>query len=139
LQLTLEDKKVDSSVEAYVTNLNKAIPKDEDVVGYAVAVNGQLEGVDVFTSPKLFGKMRDKLLAASATEAVATRLAKPAPPVTAEAVRALMTDAEAGKAKAEKETLRTKVTRKESARNVLFETNHPMLPTKAVHKSYLAK
>jgi hypothetical protein len=139
LQLSLEDKKVTGTVDEYVRGMEKALPQDKDVVGYAVAVNGNVEAVDVFASPNLFGKMKGKLLKASATEALAAKTDRPSPPPTADAVRALITDAESGAAKAEKETLRTKVTRKETKKNVVFETNDPFVPRKAVHKSYMAK
>jgi hypothetical protein len=139
LQLSLEDKKVTGTVDEYVRNLEKALPNDKDVVGYAVAVNGSVEAVDVFASPSLFGKMKGKLLKASATEALAAKTDPPSPPPTPAAVRALITDAEAGAAKTEQETLRTKVTRKETKKNVVFETNDPLVPRKAVHKSYMAK
>jgi hypothetical protein len=139
LQLTLEDKKVNDTVDDYVRHLEKTLPGDKDVVGYAVAVNGNVESVDVFASSNLFGKMRGKLLKASATEALAARTDKPSPAPSTDAVRALMTDAEAGAARTEKETLRTQVTRKESKNNVVFETNDPFVPSKAVHKSYIAK
>lgn len=139
LQLSLEDAKVTGTVEQYVAQLEQAIPDDKDVVGYAVAVNGDVGAVDVFASPRLFGKMKGKLLKASATEALAAKTDRPSPPPTADAVRALIADAESGAAKAEKETLRTKVTRKETRGNVVFETHDPLVPSKALHKSYLKK
>ena len=139
LQLSLEDKKVTGSADEYVQHLEKSFPRDNDVVGYAVAVNGNVESVDLFASPKLFGKMKSKLLRASATEALAAKTGQPSPPPTTDAVRALIADAESGAAKAEKQTLRTQVTRKETRRNVVFETSDPMVPSKALHKSYLAK
>jgi hypothetical protein len=114
LQLSLEDRKVTGSVEEYVKNLEKSLPKDNDVVGYAVAVNGNVE-------------------------ALAAKTDRPSEPPKVDAVRALMADAESGAARTEKETLRTQVTRKETRRNVVFETSDPMVPAKAVHKSYLAK
>jgi hypothetical protein len=139
LQLSLEDKKLNGTVEEYVQNLEKQLPKDNNVVGYAVAVNGNVDSVEVFASPNLFGKMKGKLLKASASEALATKPGKLAPPPTADAVRALIADAESGAAKQEKQTLRTQVTRKETRRNVVFETMDPFVPSKAVHKSYMAK
>jgi hypothetical protein len=139
LQLSLEDKKLNGTVDEYVKNIEKQLPKDGNVVGYAVAVNGNVDSVEVFASPNLFGKMKGKLLKASATEALSLYQEKPAPPPTADAVRALIADAESGAAKTEKQTLRTQVTRKETKRNVVFETNDPMVPAKAVHKSYMAK
>ena len=50
-----------------------------------------------------------------------------------------MTDAESGAAKAEKQNLRTQITRWETSRNVVFTTDDPMVPAKSVHKSYMAK
>lgn len=139
LQLSLEDKKLTATVDDYVRNIEKQFPQQSDVVGYAVAVNGNVDSVDVFASPNLFGKMKSKLLKASATEAVASKGDKMGPVPDASAVRALITDAESGAAKAEKQNLRTRVTRKETSHNVVFTTDDPLVPAKPVHKSYLAK
>jgi hypothetical protein len=139
LQLSLEDKKLGASVDEYVRNIEKQLPQQGDVVGYAVAVNGNVDSVDVFASPSLFGKMKGKLLKASAAEAVASKGDKPTAAPDANAVRALIADAESGAAKAEKQNLRTKVTRKETNRNVVFTTDDPTVPAKSVHKSYMAK
>jgi hypothetical protein len=139
LQLSLEDKKLGETVDEYVRNIEKQIPQQSDVVGYAVAVNGNVDSVDVFASPNLFGKMRGKLLKASAVEAVASKGDKLTAAPDAKAVRALITDAESGAAKSEKRNLRTKVTRKETKRNVVFTTDDPLVPAKPLHKSYMAK
>jgi hypothetical protein len=139
LQLSLEDKKLSATVDDYVRNIEKQMPQQSDVVGYAVAVNGNVDSVDVFASPNLFGKMKGKLLKASATEAVASKGDKIAPAPDASAVRALITDAESGAARAEKKNLRTQVTRKETSHNVVFTTDDPLVPAKSVHKSYMAK
>jgi hypothetical protein len=139
LQLSLEDKKLNGTVDDYVQNIEKQVPKDGNIVGYAVAVNGNVDSVEVFASPVLFGKMKGKLLKASATEALAGKQEKDAAPPKADAVRALIADAESGAAKQEKQTLRTQVTRKETNKNVLFETNDPLVPSKAMRKSYMSK
>jgi hypothetical protein len=139
LQLTLENKKLNENIEEYVRNIEKQIPAKNSAVGYAVAINGNVDAVDVFASPKLFGKMKGKLLKASATEAVAARQDKIAPPPGVDAVRSLIADAESGAAKTEKQNLRTQVTRKETKANVVFTTDDPMVPSKPLHKSYLKK
>jgi hypothetical protein len=139
LQLSLEDKKLNETVDDYVRNIDKQIPKKDDIVGYAIAINGTVDTVDVFASANLFGKMKGKLLKASATEAVANKQDKVAPVPGVEAVRALIADAESGEARTEKKNLRTQVTRKETPKNVVFTTDDPLVPSKAVHKSYLAK
>jgi len=139
LQLSLEDKKLNTTVDDYVRAIEKQMPQQSDVVGYAVAVNGNVDSVDVFASPNLFGKMKGKLLKSSAAEAVATKGDKPTAIPDASAVRALITDAESGAAKSEKQNLRTQVTRKETNHNVVFTTDDPLVPAKPVHKSYMAK
>jgi hypothetical protein len=139
LQLSLEDKQLDESVDDYVRNIEKQIPARDDLVGYAVALNGKVDSIDVFASPRLFGKMKGKLLKASATEAVASKISQPTPSPSTEAVRGLITDAESGAARSEKQNLRTKISRKETAKNVVFTTDDPLIPGKSVHKNYLAK
>jgi hypothetical protein len=102
-------------------------------------VNGKVESVDVFASPKLFGKMKGKLLASGATEAVAEKGPGPVATPGKEAVTALLVDAEAGVAKPEQRSARTKIGSKESAKGMVFTTEDPFLPQKPVHKNYLAK
>ena len=139
LQLSLEDKQLGESVEDYVRNIEKQIPAQDDLVGYAVALNGKVDSIDVFASPNLFGKMKGKLLKSSATEAVASKTNQPTPPPSTEAVQGLIADAESGAARAEKQNLRTRVSRKETAKNVVFTTDDPLISGKSVHKNYLAK
>jgi len=139
LQLSLEDERLGRTVDDYVRNIEKQIPPKEDLVGYAVAVNGKVDSVDVFASPVLFGKMKGKLLKASAGEAVANKSDKPTSTPGTDAVRTLIADAESGTARTERQNLRTKVTRKETAKNVVFTTDDPFIPGKPVHRNYLAK
>jgi hypothetical protein len=139
LQLTLEDKKLGSAMDEYVGSIEKQIPRADDVVGYALAINGEVESVDVFASPKLFGRMKGKLLKSGATEAIAAKQDKVAPPPGADAVRKLIADAESGAARSEKRTLRTQVNRNETKDNVVFTTEDPLVPAKPLHKSYMKK
>jgi hypothetical protein len=76
---------------------------------------------------------------AGATEAVAEKGAALRPAPTAEAVRALLADAESGAAQTERRTLRTHVSREETARSAVFTTDYPLVRGKSVHKSYLKK
>jgi hypothetical protein len=70
---------------------------------------------------------------------VASKSGQPTSPPDASAVRSLIADAESGAAKAEKQNLRTRVTRRETPRNVVFTTDDPFVRGKSVHKNYLAK
>jgi hypothetical protein len=139
LQLSLEDRNLNQTVGDYVRGIEKQLPTRPDVVGYAVAVNGEVSTVDVFASSALFGKLKGKLLKAGAAEAIAERRAAPVPPAKIEDVRALLSDAETGTSRTERQTLRTHVGRKETAQSAVFTTDDPLVPSKAVHRSYLKK
>ncbi len=139
LQLSLEDKKLNESISNYVSKIEAQLPEASDVVGYAFAVNGNVESADVFASPQLFGKMKAKMLRASAAEAVAEKGPDPVPTPSTTAVRALFSDAESGAARTEKQTLTTSVSRKETPKSVVFTTDDPRIRGKSVHKNYMSK
>lgn len=69
LQLALEDKDLKSKLAEYEAAISKACDGG-DIVGIAVAINGQLVGADVFASNDLFMKLWPKLLKSAATEAI---------------------------------------------------------------------
>jgi hypothetical protein len=139
LQLSLEDGGLAQAADRYVRAIEAQLPGRKDVVGYAFAVNGQISAVDVYASPSLFRKMKNKLVRASAVEAVAEKQDGPSPPVTTAAVRALLVDAESGAARLELKGERTDVVRKETAGSVVFTAEDPAPGKRAVHKSYLKK
>ena len=62
------------------------------MVGYAVALNGEVATVDLFGSPALFKKVETKLLRSYLTEAIDVVAAKDARPPTPDAVKAFMAD-----------------------------------------------
>ncbi len=67
------DKQVARSVRAYADYFGPALAKLADadkLVGFVVVMNGQLVGVESFGSPRLFAKLRDKLLRSYYTEAM---------------------------------------------------------------------
>jgi hypothetical protein len=59
----LQDAKLRQRISQYLDELQAKLPRDERMAGLAVAINGELEVVDVFDSPKLYGKLERKLLA----------------------------------------------------------------------------
>ncbi len=65
------------------------------VVGYAVALGGEIVALDVFDSPKLFARLDRKLRRSYYAEAVDVEAAPGAPVPTADAVRAFMVKADA--------------------------------------------
>lgn len=70
LQLALENKELNKEREGYVTALQAAGTSRDDILGYAVAVNGEIVSADVYASNALFRKLWPRLLKAAATEAI---------------------------------------------------------------------
>jgi hypothetical protein len=59
----LQDAGVRRRIQGYLDELQAKIPHTEKLTGLAVAVNGQVELVDLFDSPRLYAKLERKLLA----------------------------------------------------------------------------
>ena len=81
LQLSLENPRLEGEQERYVSALHALGEQDNDIIGYAFAINGRLNSADIYPSNGLFRKMWPKLLRASATEAIAARDAANEPPL----------------------------------------------------------
>src|SRR5688572_20294623 len=71
LQLSLENGKVAATAGEYVRKLGRLIEGKSDVIGYAFAINGELNSADVYVSSDLFRKLWPRMLKAAAVEAVA--------------------------------------------------------------------
>ncbi|MDO9384429.1 MAG: hypothetical protein Q7T86_16375 [Hyphomicrobiaceae bacterium] len=70
LQLALEDKDLAAEQERYVKALQAAGEAGDDIVGYAIAVNGKIASADVYPSNALFKKLWPRLLKTAVTEAI---------------------------------------------------------------------
>jgi hypothetical protein len=139
LQLSLENRQVASNVDDYVRQLGSAINGKSDVIGYAFAINGQINSADIYVSNALFKKVWMKMLKAAATEAVANargvRLAEPA---KANSVKAFIDDSERAAAKEQSVGSGAKLITREDKDNVMFEARDEK--SKAViHKNYVKK
>lgn len=82
LQLSLENERLKTARSGYVMALKAAGEADGDIVGYVVAINGQVASANVYPSNGLFRKMWEKQLAAAVTEAISEK-AKDAKPTAA--------------------------------------------------------
>src|SRR4051812_10259339 len=139
LQLSLENKQVAATVDEYLRQLGGAINGRSDVIGYAFAVNGQINSADIYVSNALFKKVWMKMLKAAATEAVANargvRLAEPA---KADAVKSFIDDSERAAAKEQSVGAGAQLITREDKDNVMFEARDEK--SKAViHKNYVKK
>jgi hypothetical protein len=139
LQLSLENGKVAESADEYVRKLTSAIAGKSDVIGYAFAINGQLNGADVYVSNSLFKKLWPRMLKAAAVEAVAhTRGVRVAEEPTAGDVKGFLSDSDKAKPKERPVTGSTTVVTREEKDNVLFEARDERTKT-IVHRSYIKK
>lgn len=140
LQLTLENERVHAGIHHYLNEL-AAVPAGKDnVIGLAVAINGQIQSAEIYASSQLFQRLWPKLLRANAVAALAERRAiSSGAPLSAEAVRAFLADAETGQGQRQTVGSRTLLIRQETPRNLLFDTCDPARDNLVVHRSFLAK
>jgi hypothetical protein len=139
LQLALEDRRVVANIDEYIKRLEGSTAGQTDVIGYAFAINGQINSADVYLSNALFKKLWPKMLKAAATEAVSqangVRLADP---VKAEAVKGFMEEADKARPKEQSVGSGASLVTREDKDNVMYEARDEK--TKAVvHKSYVKK
>ena len=140
LQLALENGSLERAQEDYLKALQPLGEKDDDIVGYVVAVNGKLNSADIYPSNGLFRKMWPKLLRASVTEALGERdgAAEPAPPA-AEASGFLASPRVAPGVEKNVGSA-ANIEMRESAKTLFMEAKPAAAPASAwVHRSYLAR
>jgi hypothetical protein len=139
LQLSLENEKVAAMINEYVKNLSHAADGKSDVIGYAFAVNGKINSADIYASNALFKKLWAKMLKASATEAFAEfDKTKRFVAVKTESVKTFLSDAEKGEVKENAVKNLTKVTEREDADNIVFESRDEKSKV-VIHRSYVKK
>ncbi len=139
LQLTLENQKLAETRKKLVAELLPKGTAANDIRGYAFAINGRINSVEVYPSNALFRKMWPKLLRASATEAIAEQdAAKTAAPPPAPADVNAFID-EAANAKSERDDLQAGLSRerRQTKRTLANETRKADGST--VHMSILAR
>jgi hypothetical protein len=140
LQLSLENENLKQVVEEYVKKLSPIIEGKNDVIGYVFAINGQINSADVYSSNALFKKLWPKLIESSATEAVGEfEKGKTYTQPQSDAVKAFLTDAESGKADEKEVTSRVISVKRETEKNLLFETQDRSRNKTWLHRNYLAK
>ncbi len=123
LQLSLEDPKIKQAMESGEKALSGAPAGKTDVIGYAFAVNGKLNSVDIYVSNAMFNKMWAKNLRAATTEAFG-ELKKDAKfePVKAEAVRTCLEEASKGRENSADLNKRIRLVTRESKDHLQYET-----------------
>jgi hypothetical protein len=140
LQLTLESKKVEEAVTQTIAALAKLPDEHADAVGYLYAVNGTISGGDIYASPLLFRKQWPRLLEASATEAVAERLAGPSgKSTTADDATTFLSAIDSAESRREDLPAGVTLVSRDSDKAAAFETRSGGASEDWVHRSYIAK
>lgn len=140
LQLSLEHQRVQDAVQSYLAPLGSVVEEKNDVIGYAVVVNGKIQSADVYASSGLFLKLWPKLLRASAVDALAARQPNAAFEVPAEKnLQAFLANAEQGQPSRTQSGGRSVTIRHDSATTLLLDTCDTAQQNVVLHRSYLAK
>jgi hypothetical protein len=140
LQLTLENEDVQNTSGEYVKKLSSIIEGKNDVIGFAFAINGQINSADVYSSHALFKKLWPKLLESSAVEALGElEKDKTYKAVTVEDVTAFLDEAKAGETDVKEVTPRVRMIKRETEKNLFFETRDRKKDGDWIHRNYIKK
>ena len=140
LQLAVENRKVQETADNYVKELSHVVYSKANVIGYAFAINGNINSADVYASSALFRKLWPKLLKASAIEAIAElRKDQKFEPATSGQVQTFFSDSEAARPKEKEVSSRVNLVTREDADNVFFETRDRAQKDAWVHRNYIKK
>jgi ARG/rhodanese/phosphatase superfamily protein len=140
LQLTLEDKELLAKVNAYVARLEKCMADTRDVVGFAVTINGKLEGAEVYGSSALFRKMWPKLLRAAAVDAFAEQQqGRKYELAEIDEVKAFLSEGSKGKRTDTDVNKRIRVTTRQGAAALYIESRDRDHKGTILHRSYIAR
>jgi hypothetical protein len=140
LQLTLENEDVQNTTRECINKLSSIIEGKNDVIGFAFAINGQINSADVYASNALFKKLWPKLLESSAVEALGElEKDKTYPAVTTEVVMAFLDEAKAGDTDIKEVTPRVRMIKRETEKNLFFETSDRKKNGDWIHRNYIKK
>jgi hypothetical protein len=139
-QLTLENTAVQENTAEYTKALEKLVDGKNDVIGYAFAINGQVNSADIYGNSALFKKLWPKLIKASSVEAVA-ELKKDLKfaPCPSSAVYDCITNAERAKPTTRPNGERAVIVTRDGTEAVLFETRDKEEKDHYLHRNYIKK
>ncbi len=139
LQLALENSTVAATTEEYVAKLAELTRGKTDVIGYAFAINGEINSADIYVSNHLFNKLWPKMLKAAAVEAVSeSKVASantPAPKPAA--IQGFLNEAEKGEVKQRTTSGKSKVVTRDSDDSAVYEARDKA--DAIIHRNYIKK
>jgi hypothetical protein len=137
LQLSLENEKLKQAQAAYIIALQGAGESSDDIVGYVFAINGKINGGDVYPSNALFRKMWAKILAANVTDAIAKKDAAGAAPPSVKDVEGFLAAAETAPKSERMMNASVRLATRDGSNSLSAETQRA--DGSWVHRAYLAK
>ena len=140
-QLALENQQVQETAANYLKALQHVAADERDVVGYAFAINGEINSADVYASSTLFHKLWPSLLKASAIEAISElQRGRKFTQVDAAEVRDFLARADQGHTAEERNvSARIQLVTRETETHLLFETQDRANKQMWLHRSYIKK
>jgi hypothetical protein len=140
LQLSLENKDLDSVKDRYLHALSTILNGRTDVIGFVYAINGEINSAEVYNNKSLFRALWPKLLDAAITEAVTdysvdTQLKT----VSAQEIKAFFETALSGSISERRVWQTTRIKTYTSATAILFETQDLEADGTWIHKSFIEK
>ena len=140
LQLTLENKDLESVKKHYLDKLSP-IPGDKtDLIGFLYAINGEINSAEIYNNKNLFRALWPKLLDAAITEAITEHRAdQNFKPVVAADLKTFFETALSGSMTERIVWKTTRVKTYTTATTVLFETLDLDADNTWIHKSFINK
>ena len=136
LQLSLENKKLEKAREGFVKKLSDITKDKTDVIGYAFAINGQINSADIYLSNHLFTKLWPKMLKAAVTEAISLAdQPKAASEPTAKDINSFLAHADQGTKKERQTVAKSKVVTRSSKNEAVYEARDKA--GLVVHRNYV--
>ncbi len=140
LPLAVENPAVRRWLSHYLLTFGNLLADNPEAIGFAFAINGQLNSADLYASPELFRKLWPKLLEATSVEAIseadAPGVTRSTP--TAKEVSAWLRRARRGRKTKHEVTPRVTLIVRENAGQVSFETMDAEQRNLCVHQNILA-
>lgn len=136
LQLSLENKKLVRTREEFAKNFANLLKDKTDVIGYAFAINGEINSADIYASNHLFTKLWPKMLNATVTEAISLAdQEKAESEPTAGDITSFISKAEKGKARERQTVAKSKVVTRQTESEVVYEAKDKA--GVVVHRSFV--
>ena len=140
LQLTLEDKDLEAIKKQYLNDLERLLNGKTDVIGFAYAINGELNSAEVYNNKNLFRALWSKLLDSAVTEAITGRASdQQFQPLKPAAVKSLFETALLGAITDRTVSKSTRVRTFTTPGTILFETLDTQADGIWIHKSFINK